>query len=126
MQYVLLQGTYDSSAALERTKYSIQAINDAMAIGSIKILQKYGFNQDGNSENSIPIVGVDGLPKAKELINQGIITGTIIQDSHENAEAIYTIGLNMISGTNPLSGTNYKFDETGITIKLPSSVYTKA
>lgn len=94
-----------------------------MAIGAIKTLQKYGFNEEGNTESNIPIVGVDGLPEAKELINQGIMTGTIIQDPHENAETIYNVGMNIISGTNPLNGTNYKFDETGITVRLPSSIY---
>ena len=167
MQYVLFQGTYDSSAAIERTKYSIQTINDAgikteqlsslvcnwdeecaknaiesmflvkgnkieailsnndaMAIGAIKALQKYGFNKGGDSKY-IPVVGVDGLPEAKELINQGIMTGTVVQDPSEHAKAIYTIGMNMISGTTPLNGTNYKFDETGITVRLFSKEYVK-
>ncbi len=167
MQYVLFQGTYDSLAAIERTKYSIQTINeagikteqlssvvcnwdeectkiamesmflvngnkieailsnnDAMAIGAIKALQKYGFNKGGGSKY-IPIVGVDGLPEAKEFINQGIMTGTVVQDPSEHAKAIYTIGMNMISGTTPLNGTNYKFDETGITVRLSLQEYVK-
>jgi len=167
MQYVLFQGTYDSLAAIERTKYSIQTINDAgikteqlssvvcnwdeectktamesmflvngnkieaiisnndaMAIGAIKALQKYGFNKGGDSKY-IPIVGVDGLPEAKEFIDQGIMTGTVVQDPSEQAKAIYTIGMNMISGTTPLNGTNYKFDETGITVRLSPQEYVK-
>lgn len=96
--------------------------NDAMAIGAVKALQEYGLNKGNNSEY-IPIVGVDALPEAKELIKKGMMTSTVMQDSHALADAIYTIGTNMISDTYPLSGTDYKFDETGITIKLPYHEY---
>jgi len=98
--------------------------NDAMAIGAIEALQKYGFNK-GDSSKYIPVVGVDALPEAQELIKQGVMTGTVVQDSRALADAIYTTGINMVSGANPLSGTNYKFDETGITIKLPYYEYVK-
>ena len=54
--------------------------NDEMAIGAIEALQKYGFNKGGNSKY-IPVVGVGGLPEAKELINQGVMTGTVIARS---------------------------------------------
>ncbi|OOM79284.1 D-galactose-binding periplasmic protein precursor [Clostridium puniceum] len=96
--------------------------NDAMAIGAIKALQKYGYNKSINSKN-IPVVGVDGLPEAQKLIKQGIMTGTAIQDPREHANAIYMVGMNIVSGKNSLEGTNYKFDETGITIKLPYYEY---
>jgi methyl-galactoside transport system substrate-binding protein len=98
--------------------------NDAMAIGAIKALQKYGYNKDDKSKY-IPVVGIDGLPEAEELIKQGIMTGTVVQDPRAHADAIYTIGMNLVSGNNPLNGTNYKFDETGITVKLPYYEYVK-
>ncbi len=96
--------------------------NDAMAIGAIKTLQKYGYNKSDNSRN-IPVIGIDGLPEAQELINQGIMTGTVVQDSRAHANAIYTIGMNLISGNTPLNGTNYKFDESGVTINMPYHEY---
>lgn len=98
--------------------------NDAMAIGAIKALQKYGYNK-GNNSKYIPVVGIDALPEAQELIKQGLMTGTVIQDPHEHANAIYTIGMNLATGNNSLSGTNYKFDETGVTVKLPYYAYVK-
>ena len=119
MQYVMLQGPANNPETIARTKYSIQALNeagiktqqlssvacnwdeecaktaiesifltlgdkieaiisnnDAMAIGAIKALQKYGYNKGDNSKY-IPVVGVDALPEAKELINQGVMTGTV-------------------------------------------------
>jgi len=103
---------------------AIIANNDAMAIGAIKTLQKYGYNKGDNSKY-IPVVGVDGLPEAQELIKQGAMTGTAVQDPRAHANAIYTIGMNLVSGTYPLNGTNYKFDETGIVIKLPYYEYFK-
>ena len=103
---------------------AIIANNDAMAIGAIKTLQKYGYNKGDNSKY-IPVVGVDALPEAQELIKQGVMTGTVVQDPSAHANALYTIGMNLISGAYPLNGTNYKFDETGITIKLPYYEYVK-
>jgi methyl-galactoside transport system substrate-binding protein len=165
MQYVMLQGPLSHPTTIARSKYSIEAINDAgikteqllsatcywqkecakttiesallnlgnkieviianndeMAIGAIEALQKYGFNK-GDKSKYIPVVGVDAVPEAKELIKQGVMTGTVIQDTREFANAIYSIGLNMASGNNPLAGTNYKFDETGITVRLPYHEY---
>jgi len=103
---------------------AIIANNDAMAIGAIEALQKYGFNK-GDKSKYIPVVGVDGLPEAMELIKKGIMTGTVSQNTNLGADAIYTIGLNLVSGKTPLSGTNYKFDDTGNTIRLPYYDYKK-
>ncbi|MZK53218.1 substrate-binding domain-containing protein [Clostridium beijerinckii] len=139
LSYIISQTTYASPDISSQTPLkvgvflnsfsdlfiSIEAIisnNDAMAIGAIKTLQKYCYNKGYNSRN-IPIVGIDGLPKAQELINQGIMTGTVVQDSHAHANEIYTIGMNLISGNTPLNGTNYKFDESGVTINIPYQEY---
>jgi len=65
------------------------------------------------------------ISDAKELIDQGITTGTVIEDLRTQANAIYSVGMNLVSGNNTLSGTNYKFDETGITIKAPYYEYVK-
>ena len=103
---------------------AIIANNDAMAIGAIEALQKYGYNK-GNNSKYIPVVGVDALPEAQELIKQGVMSGTVVQNPFTHANAIYTIGMNLISGNRPLEGTNYKFDNTGTTVRLPYTEYTK-
>lgn len=161
MQYIILQGPANTESTIARTKYSIQALNEAeiktqqlsstycnwnkacakeaiessfltlgdkieaiiahndeMAIGSIEGLQKYGFNKGDNSKY-IPVVGIGGSPEAKNLINQGIMLGTVYEDLPTEAEAIYDVGMNLVSGNPPLKGTNLKFDETGITVKIP-------
>jgi len=97
---------------------AVIANNDAMAIGAVEALQKYGYNK-GNKSMYIPVVGVDALPEARDLIKKGFITGTVIQDPREEAEAIYLIGQNLVASNSPLSGTKYKFDETGRIVRIP-------
>jgi methyl-galactoside transport system substrate-binding protein len=45
--------------------------------------------------------------------------GSVFQDPRIFADALYTVGMNLVSDKNPLEGTNYKFDETGVVILLP-------
>lgn len=92
--------------------------NDNMAIGAVEALQKYGFNK-GDSLKYIPVVGIGGVPEAQKLIDQGFMTGTAVQDPKLHAKAIYDLAINLASEKDPLHGTDYKFDETGITIKIP-------
>ena len=110
-------------------KYSnkIEAIisnNDAMAIGAVEALQEYGYNKGDKSVN-IPVVGIDGIDAAKDLIQKGFMTGTVIQDPHTAAEALYKVGMNLAYGKLPLENTNYKFDDTGVVIRLPYQEYKK-
>jgi len=98
--------------------------NDNMAIGAIEALQKYGYNI-GDISKYIPVVGIGGVSAAKELVNQDVMTGTVVQDSHLHAKAIYAVAMNLASGKEPLQNTDYKFDETGVTIKIPYYEYVK-
>lgn len=98
--------------------------NDAMAIGAIKALQKYGYNK-GDKSKYIPVFGIDGIPEAIDFINKGIMTGTVFQDPSETANALYSVGTNLVHNRAPLENTNYKFDETGVTIQIPYHEYKK-
>ncbi|EKQ54881.1 MULTISPECIES: substrate-binding domain-containing protein [Clostridium] len=95
-----------------------------MAIGALETLQKYGYNK-GDKSKYIPTFGINGLPKALQLIDQGVMAGTVIQNPREYADAIYTVGMNLVSGLSPSSRTNYKFDETGKIIRISYHKYTK-
>lgn len=104
---------------------NIEAIisnNDAMAIGAINALQSYGYNK-GDKSKYIPVFGIDGIPKAIDLINSGIMSGTVLQDPNQTAESLYVVGMNLANNLPPLQGTNYKFDETGVTINMPYHEY---
>lgn len=96
----------------------IIANNDAMAIGAIEALQKYGYNKE-NSIKNIPVFGIDGILAAQELIKKGFMTGTVFEDPNDTAEALYKVGMNLISNKPPLEGTDYKTDETGTIIRIP-------
>lgn len=102
---------------------AIIANNDSMAIGAIKALQKYGYNK-GDKAKNIPVVGIDGITEAKDLINKGFMAGTVVQEPRDKAEVFYTVAENMALGNPPLANTNYKFDETGIVVRLPYYEYT--
>ncbi len=96
--------------------------DDTMAIGAIQALQTYGYNK-GDKTKTIPVVGVDGVPEAIELISKGVMLGTAVQDPNDMAEALYTVGINLVYNKNPLDGTQYKFDGTGVAIRLPYEKY---
>jgi len=98
--------------------------NDAMAIGAVEALQKYGYNK-GDATATIPVVGIDGMPGAKDLIEKGFMAGTVVVEPHDVAQALYSIGMNLASGRPPLLNLNYKFDDTGFTVHLPYKEYTK-
>lgn len=97
---------------------AIIANSDSMAIGAIEALQKYGYNI-GNKAKTIPTFGIGGIPEAQDLIKKGFMAGSVFQDPRSFADALYTVGMNLISNKNPLEGTNYKFDETGVVILIP-------
>ncbi|OOM75166.1 D-galactose-binding periplasmic protein precursor [Clostridium puniceum] len=101
---------------------AIIANNDSMAIGAIEALQEYGYNK-GNKTQTITVVGVDAIPEAQKLIKEGIMTGSVLQDSDALAKALYQIGTNLVYNRNPLYDTQYKFDATGVSIRLPYEEY---
>lgn len=96
-----------------------------MALGAIKALQSHGYNT-GDKEKTIAVVGVEGLPETQKLIEKGMMLGTIFQDSSFLAEALYNVGMNLVRGQNPLEGTSYKFDETGVAIRIPNEKIYKS
>jgi len=96
----------------------IIANDDTMAEGAIDALQMYGYNK-GDKTKTIAVVGVDALAPAQELIRKGIMTGSVLQDDRAMSEVMYTMATNLYSGKSPLEGIKYKFDETGIAVRIP-------
>lgn len=107
-----------------RYSNKIEAIisnDDSMAIGAVQALQKYGYNT-GNKSKVIPVVGIDGVPEAMEFISNGFMLGTALQNPNL-ANALYTIGMNLVYGRDPVEGTPYKLDETGVAVLIPFEEY---
>lgn len=104
---------------------SIEAIianNDDMAIGAVEALQGYGYNKGDKSKNVI-IIGIDGLQEAKELVDKGFMTATIVYEQGAIADAIYNVGMNLVNNLNPLENTNYKLENGKIIVPIPYSIY---
>ena len=97
--------------------------DDSMAIGAIAALQQYGYN-NGDKSKVIPVVGLDGIPEAKELVSKGFMLGTATQETADMANTIYTVGMNLVYDRNPVEGVPYKLDETGVAVFLPYEEFT--
>ena len=114
-----------TKSVFEKYKDQIEVIianDDTMAIGAIKALQEYGYN-NGDKSKTIPVVGVDVTPEAKELIEKGYMLGSVYQDARSYAEALYSCGMNMIGGKSPIADTKYILDDTRVAIRLPQKGY---
>lgn len=101
---------------------AIIANNDAMAVGAVEALQKYGYNK-GDKTKNIPVLGIDGMPAAKNFIQKGFMLGTVVVEPSDLAHALYSIGMNLASSRPPLENTAYKFDDSGFTVHLTYKEY---
>lgn len=97
--------------------------NDAMAIGAIEALQKYGYNS-GNKSKTIPVFGFDAIDEAKDFVKKGYMTGTVFQDATSLADAAYTVGINLLSDKTPTQGTNFILNGKEIIVPLVYKPYT--
>jgi methyl-galactoside transport system substrate-binding protein len=119
----LAQQAMESALAANEGKIELViANNDSMAMGAIAALSSVGYNLEGGGK-FIPVVGVDATDQAVDAINKGIMSATVKQDGEAMGNAVSAIALNMIAGKDPLSGTNYKYDDSGIAVRIPYSPY---
>jgi len=100
----------------------IIANDDSMAVGAVEALQKYNYNK-GDRSRTVEVVGVDALQEVRDLISKGIMLGSVVQDPKALAEALYTCGMNLVNNKSAIDGTNYKFDDTGVSIRIPFGPY---
>lgn len=100
----------------------VVANNDGMAQGAIAALQAAGYNK-GDKEKFVSVVGVDATDAAKDLISKGYMTGTVLQDGQAMAMALYTIGVNAASGFDFIDGTDFEYDTTGVSVRIPYQAY---
>ncbi len=117
--------------ALSRSAASLPGIeliianNDSMALGAIRALREYGYNQEGGGK-FIPVVGVDAVPRAVEAIRQGSMSGTVEQDGKAMGEAVAAMLMNAIENKDFLSGLPYTWDASGIAVRIPYARHTGA
>ena len=101
--------------------------NDGMAEGVISALNVAGYNL-GTGEDStlIPVFGVDATDAAKQLIADGKMVGTIMQDAEGMASCISIMTQNAASGAALTDGTDaYNADpDIANKIYIPYGTYT--
>lgn len=95
--------------------------NDAMALGAIASLQNHGYY---NGSLLMPIVGVDGIPEILSKIENGLVVGTVLNDSLSQGNAIVDIASNIATGKNPVEGTDWEVD-VNKAIRIPYIAITK-
>lgn len=100
------------------------ANNDNMAEGAISALQTAGYNTEGG-DKIIPVFGVDATDSAKEKINAGVMTGTIMQDAEGMAESLVTLVKNFANDGDLMSDTGDMIVDEGVDkIRVPYAIYT--
>ena len=94
--------------------------NDNMAEGAIKALQAVGYNLGTDRCVTIPVFGVDATDAAKQLIAEGKMTGTVVQDAEGMAECVCRLTIKHEQGLDLLEGMEeYERDtEHGLNSKL--------
>lgn len=93
--------------------------NDAMAIGAIQSYVANGYFTDLNEngiieregEAFIPIIGIDGLDVAVNLIETGYLYGTVINDSENMAKAIVELA-EAILNEKDITSINYTVSDS--------------
>lgn len=101
------------------------ANNDGMAEGAISALQTAGYNKGDSTATTIPVFGVDAVDSAKQLINEGKMTGTIKQDAEGMAKTIATLIKNVQDQAELMANTSsYNVDDTVAKIRVPYGIYT--
>ena len=96
--------------------------NDGMAEGAVSAMQGAGYNT--GHDKTIPVFGVDATDSAKQLINEGKMTGTIKQDAEGMANAISTITQNLASGKATFEGIDSANVVGTWRVNIPYSSYT--
>ena len=83
--------------------------NDGMAIGAINALTAEGYFSDGKF---MPVVGVDAIPEALDLIEAGKLVGTVLNDALNQAKATVELTANAAKGmADPTEGTDWVLDD---------------
>ena len=97
--------------------------NDGMAEGAVSALQGVGYNTgDGKT---IPVFGVDATDSAKQLINEGKMTGTIKQGAEGMASTILNLVSSVQGGGELMDNTSsFNVDEGVAKIRVPYATYT--
>lgn len=124
-------GMWDATKATEKmdawiAKYNediefVIANNDGMALGAIASLEKAGYF---SGDKFMPVVGVDAIPEALEMIEKGKMVGTVLNDAKNQGAATVQLTANAANGKDVLDGTEWKLDDKKA-VRVPYVEITK-
>jgi methyl-galactoside transport system substrate-binding protein len=97
------------------------ANNDGMALGAIASLEKAGYF---TGSKYMPVVGVDAIPEALDMIKSGKMVGSILNDAKNQGKATIDLAANAANGKDVLAGTQWKLDDTKA-VRVPYVMVTK-
>ncbi len=101
------------------------ANNDGMAEGAVAALQAAGYNKGEEGSLTIPVYGVDAMDSAVQKIENGQMTGTVLQDGEKMASTIMTLVSNIQTGAAIMDNTaDFNVDEGVAKIRVPYSKVT--
>jgi methyl-galactoside transport system substrate-binding protein len=95
--------------------------NDGMALGAIASLEKAGYFA---GDKFMPVVGVDAIPEALDMIEKGKMVGTVLNDAKNQGAATIELATNAANGKDVLTGTQWKLDENKA-VRVPYVEITK-
>ncbi|WML44264.1 galactose/glucose ABC transporter substrate-binding protein MglB [Neobacillus sp. PS3-40] len=97
------------------------ANNDGMALGAVASLEKAGYF---TGDKFMPVVGVDAIPEALEMIENGKMVGTVLNDAKNQGKATIDLATNAAKGKDVLDGTEWKLDDNKA-VRVPYIEVTK-
>lgn len=95
--------------------------NDAMAMGAVEALKNNGMI---GGDHSVPVVGVNALPEAAQLIKDGVMFGSVLTSTYDMATAVIDMAVNAVQGNDILEGTPYTELEDGKIIRTYGTAIT--
>ncbi|MCL2617631.1 MAG: substrate-binding domain-containing protein [Defluviitaleaceae bacterium] len=99
------------------------ANNDDAALGAIQALNEIGFNTGAAGAPKLPVFGVDATDIARIAINDGTMTGTVMQDGAGMGLAVLELSNNIATGYNLMANTgHHNIDATAAKIRIPHGI----
>jgi methyl-galactoside transport system substrate-binding protein len=97
--------------------------NDAMALGAVEAMRAGGLI---TATKITPVVGVNALPQVSDLINQGIMWGSILTNPTAQGQAVIDLCINAAAGkfSNITEGTQWKLGPSK-DVRIPDVIITK-
>lgn len=94
--------------------------NDAMALGAVEALKGNGLI---TATSGVPVVGVNALPEASQLIKEGVMLGSVLTSTYDSARAIIDMCVNAVNGRDILEGTEWNLED-GKIVRIPETKIT--